>query len=545
MTVLRSGSATDVGRVRTVNQDMALETPTLFAVADGMGGHAGGEVAAQVAVEALEQAFARESSTEGLRRAVDEANSAVWRASAAQATLRGMGTTLTAAALVSGKDGRDVVALANVGDSRAYLYSGGRITQVTTDHSLAEEKVRHGELTEAEAAVHPHRHILTRALGVADGVDVDVWELHVRTGDRILICSDGLTNEVGANQLTEVLGNVPDPAEAARSLVNTANEHGGNDNITVVVVDVLIGEDASGSTVVSPVGRRGASVVVAAGAAAGAPAGAAPLGAPPAPGPVAPREDDTTVTPAVPGGQVPDERDDGTGPPTAAVAAGALFEAGDEEAALTAAVPAVPAVATVVAEPSVDWQGEDEPEPGKESRRQRRRRLGIPRRVTFRVLGFFLLIVALAAAAYGVLRWYANDSWYVTLHGNQVVIYRGQQGGVLWFNPKIVDRTGVTTDQIQFGRISDLRAGVVEPSMSAARRYVANLRSEFQETQSAETSTTISPFAVGPSGTIPAPPASTTTTFGFGGGGGPGGGSTSTTTGAFGATTTTTQGSFP
>ena len=167
MTVLRSGSASDVGRVRNVNQDLPLERPNLYAVADGMGGHVGGEVAARVAVETLEQAFERTPTVEGLLEAFSEANAAVWHESQANADLRGMGTTLTAVALVGGTEGGDVLALANVGDSRAYLFSGGDITQVTDDHSLAEERMRHGEMTEEEAAVHPQRHILTRALGVS------------------------------------------------------------------------------------------------------------------------------------------------------------------------------------------------------------------------------------------------------------------------------------------------------------------------------------------------------------------------------------------
>ena len=125
MTVLRSGSATDVGRVRTVNQDLPLERPNLYAVADGMGGHVGGEVAARVAVETLEQAFERAPTAAGLREAISEANAAVWHESQVNADLRGMGTTLTAAALVGGAGGRDVLALANVGDSRAYVFSDG------------------------------------------------------------------------------------------------------------------------------------------------------------------------------------------------------------------------------------------------------------------------------------------------------------------------------------------------------------------------------------------------------------------------------------
>ena len=177
MTVLRSGSASDVGRVRNVNQDLPLERPNLYAVADGMGGHVGGEVAARVAVETLEQAFERAPTVEGLLEAFSEANAAVWHESQVNVDLRGMGTTLTAVALVGGTEGKDVLALANVGDSRAYLFSGGDITQVTDDHSLAEERMRQGEMTEEEAAVHPQRHILTRALGVSSEVDADMWEL--------------------------------------------------------------------------------------------------------------------------------------------------------------------------------------------------------------------------------------------------------------------------------------------------------------------------------------------------------------------------------
>ncbi len=248
MTVLRSGSASDVGRVRTVNQDLPLIRPDLYAVADGMGGHVGGEVAARVAVETLEQAFERVPTVDGLREAFSEANAAVWHESQSNRDLRGMGTTLTAVALVGGPEGRDVLALANVGDSRAYVFSGGEITQVTDDHSLAEERMRHGEMTEEEAAVHPQRHILTRALGVSAEVEADMWELELHTGDRVILCSDGLTNEVGTDEMAGILGEVADPEEAAQRLVDTANGHGGADNITVVVVDVQVGEEGDGTS---------------------------------------------------------------------------------------------------------------------------------------------------------------------------------------------------------------------------------------------------------------------------------------------------------
>jgi len=242
MTLLRSGSATDTGLVRSVNQDLAVETGTLFAVADGMGGHAGGEVAARLAVDTLTVAFGAKPTGAGLSEAVTEANRVVFEHSLDNPDLRGMGTTMTAAALVN-EDGRDVIALVNVGDSRSYRFHDGKLVQVTVDHSLAEEMVRSGEISESEAAVHPHRHILTRALGVSEDVVVDLWRIQASRGDRFLLCSDGLTNELELPQITEVLATVPDPQVAADLLVRAARTHGGSDNITVVVVDVVVGEE--------------------------------------------------------------------------------------------------------------------------------------------------------------------------------------------------------------------------------------------------------------------------------------------------------------
>jgi len=251
MTLLRSGSATDTGLVRSVNQDLAVETGTLFAVADGMGGHAGGEVAARLAVDTLTVAFGAKPSGAGLSDAVNEANRVVHEHSMENPELRGMGTTLTAAALVD-EDGRDVIALVNVGDSRSYRYHEGELTQITVDHSLAEEMVRSGEISESEAAVHPHRHILTRALGVADDVTVDLWRIQPTRGDRYLLCSDGLTNELESEQIAEVLATVPDPQVAADLLVRAARTHGGSDNITVVVVDVVLDDEQGASDGAAP-----------------------------------------------------------------------------------------------------------------------------------------------------------------------------------------------------------------------------------------------------------------------------------------------------
>ncbi len=500
MTVLRSGSATDVGRVRTINQDLPLERPNLYAVADGMGGHVGGEIAARVAVETLERAFERTPTVAGLLEAFTEANAAVWQESQANTDLRGMGTTLTAMGLVGRPDGPDVLALANVGDSRAYVFSEGRIVQVTDDHSLAEERMRHGEMTEAEAAVHPQRHILTRALGVSAEVEADMWELELRTGDRVLLCSDGLSNEVGMDEMAEVLGSVDDPGEAAHSLVDLANEHGGADNITVVVIDVQVGENGGAATAVTPLTIGAAAATT--GAAEVAPAAGVPETAPADPPTAMVRSVGATTTANLDDTLAPGSRlgfaDEST----------TLAESGprsDEFFLGTAsAVPVARATARVP--PPAPPRAGGEPPPGKESRRARRRRLGIPRRITPRVAGFILLVAAVPVAAYFVLRWYAYDNWIVTLQGNQIVVLQGQQGGVLWFHPKVVDRTGETTSNILPLAVPTVRAGVQKSSLQDATSYVNNLVAEATTTTTSTTTTTTKV------GSSPVPAAVTTTT---------------------------------
>ncbi len=450
--MLRSGVATDIGRARDSNEDRAAAGDTLFAVADGMGGHVGGEVAARLAIETLQSAYDRNPTVAGLREAFVAANSAIWDQSLQIEQLRGMGTTLTAAGLTVGSDGRDLMCLANVGDSRAYLMSGGQVRQITADHSLAEERVRHGEMTEAEAEVHPHRHILTRALGVSPEVDVDVWELHVKTGDRLLLCSDGLTNEVGIGQIGQVLQSVKDPRKAARALVDRANAHGGSDNVTVVVVDVLVGEEGTTEpSLVSKISAPGAPIIPPAvppsataqsAVATRSPAGIAPV---------------TTAVPAVP-----------------AAPLGTNGVAGDTFVA------SAPVVVQTVAPPEYRPAPELAPLP-KESRRDRRRRLGVPRRITLRVVLFFVLILAVPAGAVAVVRWYSMDNWYVAIDhsDNHLAIYQGRQGGFLGFKPKLVDLTGVTTSEVLPRRLPALRATVDETSLGAGERYIANLHQEY------------------------------------------------------------------
>jgi protein phosphatase len=503
LTVLRSGSATDVGRVRPINQDMPLERPNLYAVADGMGGHVGGEVAARVAVETLEQAFEREPTVDGLREAFSEANAAVWHESQSNAGLRGMGTTLTAVALVGGDGGQDTLALANVGDSRAYVYSDSRLFQVTADHSLAEERMRHGEMTEAEAAVHPQRHILTRALGVSSDVQTDMWELELRTGDRVLLCSDGLSNEVGMDEMASILGDIRDPEDAASRLVDVANEHGGADNITVIVVDVQVGAGGpDGASKVTPIGASTAAITIASATAATAAVAAVPNGAaqaaePEEDGPDGAGENDapSDVTQTLPLSGItplPAFTDSDTLAPGARLGFGSetktLGEEGPRSDEFFVGSRAVSVARTSTRVPLAEQTPARDASPKrkeKESRRERRRRLGVPRRVTFRVLGFVILVAAVPIAAYFVIRWYAYDNWIVTLRGDNVVILQGQRGGVLWFHPKVVDRTGVKKDQLSTAAANALVSGVQKSSLNAARSWVSTVT-----TASATTTTT-------------------------------------------------------
>ena len=238
MTSLRSGAATDTGQVRANNQDAVLIAEPVFAVADGMGGHAAGEIASQVAVESLQESEV--SSLDSLVEAVRDANRSVWQRASDEPELHGMGTTLCAIALVAGDDGAgEQIVVVNVGDSRVYQLHDGELTQLTDDHSLVEDLVREGRLSPQEARTHPQRNILTRVLGNDADVEVDSWVVDPHRGDRFLLCSDGLFNEVDDDKIASVLRRLADPEEAANELVTLALQGGGRDNVSVVVVDVV------------------------------------------------------------------------------------------------------------------------------------------------------------------------------------------------------------------------------------------------------------------------------------------------------------------
>ncbi|MGH2756047.1 MAG: Stp1/IreP family PP2C-type Ser/Thr phosphatase [Actinomycetota bacterium] len=241
---LAVGAKTDVGRTRDMNQDSLLVEEPLFVVADGMGGHVAGDVASRTAIEKIVEVKRSQSPEEpdALRSYVTEANLAIWEKGLDDPSLSGMGTTCTIIFLDGG-----VAHIAHVGDSRAYLYRGGELSQLTEDHTLVERMVQEGRLRREEASSHPQRSVITRVLGVDRNVDVDLSDKSVQDGDRLLICSDGLSSMIDDATIARTLGEETEPQSAAEALVDAANAAGGDDNITVIVIDVR-GTDRAGAT---------------------------------------------------------------------------------------------------------------------------------------------------------------------------------------------------------------------------------------------------------------------------------------------------------
>lgn len=422
MTRFAWGAATDTGRVRQANEDSMLAVDGLFAVADGMGGHKAGEVASRLAVETLQDEFTS-AGTDVLVTAVQESNRVLVERSASDTELTGMGTTLCAMALVDA-EGRDAIAVVNVGDSRLYLMSDGELTQVTEDHSLVATLERQGRLSRAEAAVHPQRNILTRALGIDANVMVDSWEILPMVGDRYLICSDGLFNEVDDNRLAATLRRLADPSDCAKELVRLANEAGGRDNITCLVVDVI---------------------------------------------------DDEGRDPAATAGSSRITSHHGSGDPALEGLVGADPGDGTAEASATAAP----------------------------SRRERRRaaRAEHPRRrvLTWRLGLFVLAFLAIVGATLGVIVYMGHSTYYVGVDGEQVAIFRGRPGGVLWIQPELAEETSIPVAQVPAASLPAVQAGVEESSLDDARRYVANLQEQIDRatttTTTSTTTTTVAPAA--------------------------------------------------
>jgi serine/threonine protein phosphatase PrpC len=236
----RAAGITDTGRRRLRNEDAFVCEPPFFAVADGMGGARAGEIAARLAASALEESAPEARGQEGVVALIEEANRRIWERAVADPATAGMGTTVTAA-LVDGDAGQ--VAIGHVGDSRAYRLRDGALEQLTTDHSLVAELVQSGVLTPEEAERHPQRSAITRALGTEPSVEVEAFTVAARTGDLFLLCSDGLPTMLADDEVVSAIERAAgDPAAAAETLVAAANAHGGEDNITVVLFELVAGD---------------------------------------------------------------------------------------------------------------------------------------------------------------------------------------------------------------------------------------------------------------------------------------------------------------
>lgn len=232
---MRVGGASDTGRVRKANEDAYWFDDRLLIVADGMGGHAAGEVAASVALNAARAAIdAAEPGTEPaeeiVRRAVTAANLEVYQRACQEPRLHGMGTTLTLAWIAGGR-----AVVGHVGDSRAYHLTKDGLVQLTQDHSVVAELVRSGGLRASEAHAHPYRNLLTRALGAAPAVEADVSSVRLEPGEALLLCTDGLTAVVQDDEIYRTLLDADDPGRCAQRLIELANARGGPDNVTAIV----------------------------------------------------------------------------------------------------------------------------------------------------------------------------------------------------------------------------------------------------------------------------------------------------------------------
>ncbi len=430
---LTPGGSTDKGQVRDGNEDgyVVDRRLQLFAVADGMGGHRAGEVASATALEALRAAIA---SGTGLGDAITNANTAVHDKSAADTELTGMGTTLTAVV----PDGHGIL-VGHVGDSRAYLLRDGELRQLTTDHSLVEELVREGRLTEQEAAVHPQRSIITRALGVDEAVEVDVYSVPLEAGDRLLLCSDGLTTMLRPDDIAGLLRRESDPTRAANLLVDAANAAGGEDNITTIVIDVE--ED-----------------------------GIDPL----APAPVAAAA--TTAVPVVPAATPPSPS-----PPEAEPAAA--------PAATKSGLPEGASAAKALAD--------------KARREQRKEKERHPYRAVGRFFRFAVPIVLILGLAVAMTAWYARRTYYVAFdRTGHVTVYQGRPGGLLLWDPTVIRHSKLTKkdlpedvlvdveDQKEFSNRGD--------AIAFAGRVEARATAATSTTTTTTTTTTIVPSILVP-----------------------------------------------
>lgn len=426
------GAATHVGAIRDINQDRMLLTGTIAAVADGMGGHAGGEKAAALAIGEL-SGVRGSISPDRFHRVVASANRRIFETSA-DPNLRGMGTTIVAAVVDAEADQINIV---NVGDSRAYRFRSGQLEQLTIDHSLVEDLVREGRLTPEEALTHPQRNIVTRALGINPEIEIDMFVVDAEADDRFILCSDGLFNEVDDGGIIEILTRVKSSEEASNELVETAVRLGGRDNVTVVVIDIFDAE-------------------------ADAASGPPPMAEMTADDGVEPVGPDTVVMKPV---GVEGESQD---------PAPSLGADGDSDVIAPAPEQAEEPIESASPPPaplSDEMKEAFDTSEVVDNLREKKRRW-LPFRTSIILL---LSVVGVVGFGLGGSAWYARSAYYADDVDGEVVILRGRPGGVLWFEPVTVENTRLEVGTLDGASQELLNNRTQWRSLDDARTFVRNL----------------------------------------------------------------------
>ncbi len=474
MAELRWGAATDPGKVRAENEDTFVAEPKVFAVADGMGGHQAGEVASALAASILRERLGNGAASEtAAAAAISEANEAIYGAARANSAHTGMGTTVTALAILHAEPGaldgaaEERLVLLNVGDSRTYRYRLGRMQRVTVDHSYVQELVATGHITDEEARTHPRRNIVTRALGIEPTVRSDVWSLPIVRGDRFVLCSDGLVDEVPDHEIADLVGSVADPQVLAEQLVAMANRHGGRDNITVVVVDVLSGDDPPDPTdeiAFDPAWAEGIEEPTKWADDPDLPTEATAVAAV---AEAAPAAIDTLDASTAPVSAV--DHDPGNDMP-----ATAALELGDM-ASSTAVYPAVsPAAPPAPAAPAPP------------SKRKRRR-------LTIGTFFFVFVLAVIATITLTLVAVHARSGYFVGFNGDTVVVYKGQRTSLLWFEPTVDAVSTKTRQDLDQTMIDVIDSKPIFSSPEEAAKFIANEVTPTTTVQSTTTTTASSP----------------------------------------------------
>ncbi len=443
MADFRWGSATHEGQLRAQNEDNSHAGDGLFVVADGMGGHLAGEVASEMAVTRLQTRLPAgvDNTLEDLVSAISEANIEIYNGSTTNPDQAGMGTTITAIALVTDPFDEHVLGIANVGDARSYVMRHNRLRQVTVDHSFVQELVAEGAITRAEARVHPRRNIVTRALGIEPTVRVYSWTMPIIRGDRFVLCSDGLVDEITDDAITEVIRAHPDePAAAAQALVDAANAAGGRDNITVVVLDVLEGDDPPDPTEeldVVPVWSDGNLDNTG--------------------------EQEIVSDPLPEHADIDEQQQPGT--PTDTEQVSAPYDGGEDVAPVPGAV-------------TPDVEPEPEPEPDGKGGRFARFVIGLG-------------VAAVLVLGFAILAAWARGGYFVAFDTTgEVGIYQGSKDSVLWFEPTREATGQYTRDQLDQESIVLVELRPEFESQASATQFVAERLTPTTTTSTTTTTTT-------------------------------------------------------